>query len=92
MPFPASEVRGLRRGGTSAGWKRGTAKQFDGRQPGRYSVGQQTSMKPCRGLLFAATLLGAWLGRGEEGPTLPLLTSVQQVRELSRAGLKSSTV
>jgi hypothetical protein len=49
-------------------------------------------MKPCRGLLFAATLLGAQLGRGEEGPALPLLTPVQQVRELSRAGLKSSTV
>jgi hypothetical protein len=49
-------------------------------------------MKPCRGLLFAAALLGALLGRGAEGPALPLLTSVRQVRELSRAGLKLSTM
>ncbi len=49
-------------------------------------------MRPYRGLLFAAALLGAQLGRGEEGQALPLLTSVRQVRELNRAGLKPTTV
>lgn len=42
-------------------------------------------MKPCRGLLFAAALLRAQLGWGQKGPALPWLTSVRQVRELSRA-------
>lgn len=49
-------------------------------------------MKSCRELPFAAARLGAWLGLGEEGPVLPLLTSVRQVRELNRAGLKPTTV
>src|SRR5208282_6063463 len=41
-------------------------------------------MRRCGVLLFAAALLGAPLGRGAETQGLPMLTSVRQVRQLSR--------
>lgn len=41
-------------------------------------------MKRYRAFVFAAAFLGTPLGRGAEAPELPLLTSVRQVRELSR--------